>query len=98
MISYPVPKGTKLIKEKKKINRSVTFRSKEKKDDKKEEKEKQFMGMVSQPGNVVEENSRIPEQPYLKCITALKSSLEEMIVSYNVFIISFLEINCADVQ
>ena len=89
VISYPQlvsqsSKGSK-VKEKKKVSRSSTFRSKEKKE--KEEKEKDKGGGGGQgsggglQGNHLEDSSRVSEQLYISCITALKASLEEMMVS-----------------
>lgn len=87
VISYPVPvpKASKPPKEKKKVGRSSTFRSKEKKEDKKEDKDKEkvsgLVGVVHQQGVVMgDEKSRASEQLYIKCITSLNSSLEEIMV------------------
>ena len=90
IISHPIPKGSKLLKEKKKVSRSSTFRNKEKKEDKKEEKEKEkisgLVGVVHQQGGMVDnEKSRASEQLYVKCITALKTSLEEIMVRRSLY-------------
>lgn len=71
----PQPTKSKTVKEKKKVARSSTFRSKEKKEDKKED-----VSAMYQQGNHSEENSARSEQIYIQCICALKSSLEEIMV------------------
>ena len=79
----PTPKGTKQPKEKKKVNRSSTFKLKEKKEDKKEEKEKTsgLVNVVHQQGNVAGDSMSIKsELAYVQCIRALKTSLEEILV------------------
>lgn len=88
VISYPQPPTQpptrptgrpKTVKEKKKLGRSSTFKSKEKKEDKKEEKDKSMS--VAAQGNHSAENNQRSEKLYVSCITALKSSLEEILVS-----------------
>ena len=83
-------KGVKPAKEKKKVNRSSTFRSKEKKEEKEKEKEKEkvsslVVGVSSQQqggqGAGSEEAGRVTEQQYVSCITALKDSLQDIMVS-----------------
>lgn len=78
LVSHPTKSKTFKEKEKKKVMRSSTFRNKEKKEDKKEEKPS--VGVSYQQGNHSEENSARSEQIYIRCITALKSSLEEIMV------------------
>lgn len=79
VISYPQPlqqKGTKPVKEKKKVVRSSTFKSKEKRDDKdKDRQTPESMGILHDDG------SSISEQEYISCIKIMKSLLEEMMVS-----------------
>ena len=75
----PKPKPVK-EKEKKRIIRSSTFRNKDKDKDKKEEKEKLAGSMGSSQGNHSDENSARSEELYMSCITALKTSLEEIMV------------------
>lgn len=82
VISYPqlVSKSTKTFKEKKKVTRSATFRNK--KEERKEDKEREKQaGAVLLEGKPTEESSKVSEQLYVSCITALKASLEEIIVS-----------------
>lgn len=84
VISYPqpvsqTPKGSK-VKEKKRVNRSSTFRSKEKKEEKEKTSAGGGGGSQSQGNHLAEESSRISEQLYISCISALKSSLEEIMV------------------
>ena len=85
VISSPQPlpppqytKGVKSVKEKKKVARSSTFKKKEKEE---KEKEKEKEKMVVSPSVPAEESTLIPEQHYISCISSLKSSLEDMIVS-----------------
>ena len=79
-------KGVKPAKEKKKVNRSSTFRSKEKKEEKEKDKEKEKVSglVLAQQGGQgadVEEGGRVPEHQYASCITALKDSLQDIMVS-----------------
>ena len=82
-------KGVKQAKEKKKVNRSSTFRSKDKKEEKEKEKEKVsglVVGTSSQQqqggqGTGSEEGGRVAEQQYVSCITSLKDSLQDIMVS-----------------
>ncbi len=76
-------KGAKPAKEKKKVNRSSTFRSKEKKEEKEKEKEKVSGLVVSQQGGQGadgDDGGRVSEHQFVSCITALKDSLQEMVV------------------
>ena len=86
VISHPIPvsKVTK-PKEKKKVNRSSTFR-KEKKEDKKEEKDRLsgLTNVLHQPHSQPDEKFRVPEGQYVNCIKALKTSLEDMVVRIEV--------------
>lgn len=82
VISHPIT-VTKAIKpkEKKKVNRSSTFK-KEKKEDRKEEKERLsgLTNTVHQSNAITEEKYRVPEIQYINCIKELQISLEEMMV------------------
>ncbi len=82
VISHPITL-TKAIKpkEKKKVNRSATFK-KEKKEDKKEEKERLsgLTNAVHHSSTATEEKYRVSEIQYINCIKELQSSLEEMLV------------------
>ena len=82
VISPPIPpsvqkpaKSTKSERRRAKLDRSSTFRGKEK--DKEREKKADNAG-----GGDGAESYRIPEQRYIECVTGLKESLEEMIVSF----------------
>jgi hypothetical protein len=83
VISYPqlVSQSSKSKnskeKDKKKVARSSTFRNKEKKEDKKEER---HAPVASHPWNHSEEGGAKSEQTYIDCITVLKCSLEEIMV------------------
>lgn len=84
VISHPQlvsnSKGSK-VKEKKKVNRSSTFRSKEKKEEKEKEKEKPAAAASVSSTQASGEDSSHTEQLYISCITALKLSLQEIMVS-----------------
>jgi len=84
VISHPIPMSKAIKpKEKKKVNRSSTFR-KEKKEDKKEEKER-LSGLTNalhQPHNQPDEKLRVSEGQYANCIKALTTSLEDMMVRF----------------
>ena len=87
LVSHPTKSKTFKEKDKKKVARSSTFRNKEKKEkekekeDKKEEKQSAAgsTGVTFQQRNN-DENSARSEQIYIQCITALKCSLEDMMV------------------
>ena len=93
VISYPVPPGvsftsktSKPSKEKKKmkLDRSATFKGKEKEKEKEKEREKERLAATSSnasSGGDAGENLRVSEQQVVECITKMKESLEEMVVS-----------------
>ena len=90
VISYPVPPGapfttsktSKQSKEKKKtkLDRSATFKGKEKEKEREKERLAATSSNVSSGGDGGE-SARVPEQQLVECITKMKESLEEMVVS-----------------
>ena len=80
VITLPIPPGAHFSKsskqgrEKKKVNRSSTFRAKEKEKD----REKQASASGGGEGT---ESPRVPDQQVAECITKMKEALEEMVVS-----------------
>jgi len=86
VISHPIALAKAIKpKEKKKVNRSSTFK-KEKKEDKKEEKERLsgLTNVVHHSSTTAEEKYKVPEIQYINCIKELQSSLEEMLVRVSV--------------
>lgn len=71
----PVPTGRPVKKneKKRKLDRSATFRGKDKEKDK-----EKYLGAVHSGES--ESHYRVPEAQYIGCITSLKDSLQEMMV------------------